>query len=621
MKPRNKLLGRLVTTLAAACFGIALFNIHPAFALTNLVTNPGAETGNFNSWTKVDGGSGWFVSGFRHSGTYSFLSSYEWGTLSQEIDLVAAGYTGGALDAQPQINFSTWLAGYDSGSGTNDPYSVTVELRDASHAVVTSYATGDQTANGTWTEISRTFTSYGTGVRYVYVQLRGKDSSWWAGNYGTAFDDTAVSIGVPTPPTVTTLSPADNSAAGSAGGNLTMTFNETVNIGTGNIVIYKTSDNSTFETIDVASGQVTGGGTSTITINPNGNLLKGTSYYVQFPWGGVSDTQSTVYAGISDSTTWNFTVHGSSNSQGSNAGSGSQTQDNTITNLVATNPDASTVILTWTNGQNVPLNKIFLSTNNGDAWTAITEAAQRTSYTWNVAEEYQGQSVTFKVISTDLATELGSATVNLTLANATQTENEPAASPTSSPVSNNDETADAPTTSDTETVPTTGTSPWDGTTEAIDNVQANSYVRGTHFDTVYYVDEHRTRHPFLNSQIYFTWEDSFDDIVTVTDATLPTLTIGSPMLPKAGVVLVKIQSNPSVSMIETNESGEAILREIPEESTASLLFGSTWSDYVIDLPPTLFAHFTHGDAVTTSSIAQAATMKTRSQLQAANQSY
>lgn len=598
----------LGTALTTAAFGIALLNIHPALALTNLITNPGAETGNFNSWTKVDGGSGWFVSGFRHSGTYSFLSSYEWGTLSQEVDLVAAGYSGGTLDAQPQINFSTWIAGYDSWSGSNDPYSVTVELRDASHALVTSYATGDQTATGTWTEIGHTFTGYGTGVRYVYVQLRGKDSSWWSGNYGSAFDDTAVSIGVPTPPTVSTLSPADNSASGSADGILTMTFNEVVNIGTGNIVIYKASDNSTITTIDVTSGEVTGGGTNTININPTTNLIRGTAYYVQFPWGGVTDTESTVYNGISDSTTWNFTVRASSSAGSTTAATSGQALDNSITNLVANNPDPSTVTLTWTNGESVPFNNVFLSTDNGQTWTAIAEPTKRTSFNWSVSQEQQGQSIMLKVTSTDLVAELDSATATLTLSSST--------SSTTTQTSDTSSSAEA-----SSPLPTTGVSPWDGTTETIDTVKAGSYIRGAHYDTVYFVDTNQTRHPFLNSQIYFTWQDSFDVITTVTDATLATLTIGSPMLPKAGVVLVKIQSNPNVSIIETSTTGQTTLREIPEEATAKSLFGDAWSDYVIDLPPTLFAHFVRGDAITSQSIAQTTTMKTRMQLQAASQNF
>ena len=49
----------------------------------------------------------------------------------------------------------------------------------------------------------------------------------------------------------------------------------------GNIVIYKSSDSSVFETIDVTSEQVTGSGTNQITINPSNELSPSTEYYVK----------------------------------------------------------------------------------------------------------------------------------------------------------------------------------------------------------------------------------------------------------------------------------------------------------------------------------------------------
>jgi len=60
-----------------------------------------------------------------------------------------------------------------------------------------------------------------------------------------------------------------------------MTFSEIVSAGTGSITIKKISDNSTVETIDVTSGQVTGGGTTTITVNPSVTLDNLTGYAIQ----------------------------------------------------------------------------------------------------------------------------------------------------------------------------------------------------------------------------------------------------------------------------------------------------------------------------------------------------
>ena len=60
-----------------------------------------------------------------------------------------------------------------------------------------------------------------------------------------------------------------------------MNFSEVVDVETGNIVIYKTSDNSVVETIDVTSDQVTGTGTSQITVNPTDDLESLTEYYLK----------------------------------------------------------------------------------------------------------------------------------------------------------------------------------------------------------------------------------------------------------------------------------------------------------------------------------------------------
>ena len=76
----------------------------------------------------------------------------------------------------------------------------------------------------------------------------------------------------------------------------------------GNIVIYKASDNSVFETIDVTSNQVTGSGTTQITINPGSDLAEQTSYYVQIATTAFDDSSSNSYAGISDKTSLSFTT-------------------------------------------------------------------------------------------------------------------------------------------------------------------------------------------------------------------------------------------------------------------------------------------------------------------------
>ncbi|MFH1766469.1 MAG: hypothetical protein ABH826_00025, partial [Patescibacteria group bacterium] len=122
------------------------------------------------------------------------------------------------------------------------------------------------------------------------------------------------------------------------------------------------------------------------------------------------------------------------------------------------------------------------------------------------------------------------------------------------------------------------------------------YIKSPYFDTVYYIDSAMVRHPFMDRQTYFTWQDSFDSISVVTDATLMTLQLGAPMLPKPGVVLVKIQSDARVyAVVDSGNMFSPTLRAINDEAVAEAVYGVNWADYIIDLPVTLFPRFQFGD--------------------------
>ncbi|MFM8489415.1 MAG: Ig-like domain-containing protein, partial [Bacteroidota bacterium] len=125
------------------------------------------------------------------------------------------------------------------------------------------------------------------------------DTSTW--NFSTA------SAADTTPPTILTLSPADNSTSAAVNADLVITFNENIVKGTGNILVRKTSDDSVVHTIDVTSAPVTVSG-STATINPSTDLQNLTGYYVQIPATAFRDASSNFFAGIADKTTWNFTT-------------------------------------------------------------------------------------------------------------------------------------------------------------------------------------------------------------------------------------------------------------------------------------------------------------------------
>jgi len=110
-----------------------------------------------------------------------------------------------------------------------------------------------------------------------------------------------------TAPSVVSFDPANGASDVPYGSNLNLNFDENVVIGSGNITLSNLTD-STQVVIDVAdSGQVLAGG-STVTINPANYFGEGKNYAVQVDAGAILDLSGNAYAGISDDTTWSFSV-------------------------------------------------------------------------------------------------------------------------------------------------------------------------------------------------------------------------------------------------------------------------------------------------------------------------
>ena len=108
-------------------------------------------------------------------------------------------------------------------------------------------------------------------------------------------------------PAIISLSPSDDAIDAPVTGNLEIVFDEDVQVGTGNIVIKRASDDSVVEVIDVNSAAVAIAG-STVTIDPSVTLEEVTGYYVVVDAGAFRDLAGNDFPGISGNTTWNFTT-------------------------------------------------------------------------------------------------------------------------------------------------------------------------------------------------------------------------------------------------------------------------------------------------------------------------
>ncbi|SVE26167.1 uncharacterized protein METZ01_LOCUS479021, partial [marine metagenome] len=111
-----------------------------------------------------------------------------------------------------------------------------------------------------------------------------------------------------TNPTLSSSTPADGATGVAVDANIVLTFSEAVDVESGNITLKKSSDDSTVEIIDVTGSLVTGTGTTEITINPSTTLDGETGYYITIAATAFDDDSSNSYAGITDSTTLNFTT-------------------------------------------------------------------------------------------------------------------------------------------------------------------------------------------------------------------------------------------------------------------------------------------------------------------------
>ncbi|MFC3251449.1 Ig-like domain-containing protein [Paenibacillus sepulcri] len=114
-------------------------------------------------------------------------------------------------------------------------------------------------------------------------------------------------------PTAVSFSPSGDSAI--FPGELTITFNENVQLGTGSIQLFQQGEDTALENVWVSGGSVLSGTASVSPHDPASldffhypYLLQDTSYYVQISSGAIVDTTGNPFAGIYDTTTWSFST-------------------------------------------------------------------------------------------------------------------------------------------------------------------------------------------------------------------------------------------------------------------------------------------------------------------------
>ena len=117
-------------------------------------------------------------------------------------------------------------------------------------------------------------------------------------------------------------------------------------------------------------------------------------------------------------------------------------------------------------------------------------------------------------------------------------------------------------------------------------------VRAEGFDTIYFVTENMERRVFADDYVFLTYHESFDEIKVVDVEVLAEMPLIGLMLPKPGVVLVRVNQVPGTYVLRTGvEENDVTLRKFASDEVAEAAFGADWEDFVVDVDVTLFNHF------------------------------
>jgi len=149
---------------------------------------------------------------------------------------------------------------------------------------------------------SLTYTNVGSGasekITLDWTFSDGNTGSQGDGGVGTVTGTSVVNITDLTPPSITDFSPTSYATNVALNSDIVLTFSESIQRGTGNIVL-KNSIGTVIATYDAASSpnlSITG---NTLTINPSSDLAFSTRYIVELASGSVKDLSGNVYSGAS----------------------------------------------------------------------------------------------------------------------------------------------------------------------------------------------------------------------------------------------------------------------------------------------------------------------------------
>jgi len=292
---------------------ISVYSVPTAFDLSAGFSHLGdfsVQSQNSQPWGIEfnDVGTKLFMVGFaseQYVYEYSLSTAFDLGftdpILSSSVP--ADNATGVAVDANIVLNFSENV---DRESGDIEIYKISGELVETI-SVTSNQVTGTGSKQITVNPSSNfdDLTQY-----YVLIGPTAFDDVDGRSYAGIPSDTEALSFTtVNTIPTLTSSVPDDDATGVALNSTIVLNFSENVDAESGGtITIKKTTGNATVETISVTSSQVTGSGSSQITITPSSNFEENTEYYILISNSAFDDSDGGSYAGIASLTDRSFTT-------------------------------------------------------------------------------------------------------------------------------------------------------------------------------------------------------------------------------------------------------------------------------------------------------------------------
>lgn len=126
---------------------------------------------------------------------------------------------------------------------------------------------------------------------------------------------------------------------------------------------------------------------------------------------------------------------------------------------------------------------------------------------------------------------------------------------------------------------------------------ANSDVNDPCKAVYFYSAKDGKRHVFTNENDYFTWYGDWNNVTVVSDSFMASVPLGKNVVYRPGVKLVKFDSSNKVYVVTKG----GVLREVPSEDVAAILYGTDWNKKVDAISDAFYSNYTFGEPLPSST--------------------